>query len=74
MKAHFSEPLPKMLEGSDQSMLRILHYPAQDQIVVEEGAVRAAAHEDINLITLLVAGSAPGLEAQDTSGAWHAVP
>ncbi|MEM6849141.1 MAG: 2OG-Fe(II) oxygenase family protein [Pseudomonadota bacterium] len=70
----FSAPLPKMLEGSDQSMLRILHYPAQDNIVVEEGAVRAAAHEDINLITLLIAGSSPGLQAQDASGTWHEVP
>ncbi|MEM8662762.1 MAG: 2OG-Fe(II) oxygenase family protein [Pseudomonadota bacterium] len=72
--ARLSEPLPAMVEGSDQSMLRIIHYPAQDGIVVEEGAVRAAAHEDINLITLLLAGSAPGLQAQDTAGHWHDVP
>ncbi|WMS42216.1 2OG-Fe(II) oxygenase family protein [Acuticoccus sp. MNP-M23] len=69
-----AEPLPQMLEQSEQSMLRILHYPAQDDVVVEEGAERAAAHEDINLITLLVAGSAPGLQAQDTGGNWHDVP
>ena len=40
----------------------------------EPGAVRAAAHGDINLITVLLAGSAPGLEAMDTGGVWHAVP
>ncbi len=74
VRAKLSEPLPKMLERSEQSMLRILHYPAQDGVVVEEGAERAAAHEDINLITLLVAGSAPGLQAQDTRGNWHDVP
>lgn len=74
VRGTFSAPLPAMLEGSDQSMLRILHYPAQDNIVVEEGAVRAAAHEDINLITLLIAGSAPGLQAQDAQGTWHEVP
>ena len=34
----------------------------------------AAAHEDINLITLLVAGSQPGLQAKDTHGHWHDVP
>ena len=70
----FSEPLTSMLRGSNECMLRIIHYPALDDVVVEEGAVRAAAHEDINLITLLLSGSAPGLEAQDQSGNWHAVP
>ena len=30
----------------------------------------AAAHEDINLITLLLSGSA-GLQARDSDGAWH---
>lgn len=70
----FAEPLPQMLRGSDMSMLRVLHYPAQDGVVVEEGATRAAAHEDINLVTLLLSGSAPGLEARDTAGNWHEVP
>ena len=71
--ARFSEPLPRMLAGSKQNLLRILHYPAMDA-APEPGAVRAAAHGDINLITVLMAGSAPGLEARDTSGNWHAVP
>ncbi|MCF3934581.1 hypothetical protein L1787_14325 [Acuticoccus sp. M5D2P5] len=70
----FSEPLPSMLNGSAMSMLRILHYPEQAGVEVEPGATRAAAHEDINLITLLLAGSAPGLEARDREGNWHAVP
>jgi isopenicillin N synthase-like dioxygenase len=69
----FSEPLPRMLAGSKQNLLRILHYPALDE-PPEPGAVRAAAHGDINLITVLLAGSAPGLEAQDAQGRWHAVP
>lgn len=68
-----SEPLPKMLESSKQNLLRILHYPPVDE-APEPGAVRAAAHGDINLITVLLAGSAPGLEAQDAQGRWHAVP
>lgn len=71
--ARFSEPLPQMLAGSQQNLLRILHYPALEE-APEPGAVRAAAHGDINLITVLLAGSAPGLEARDTSGNWHAVP
>lgn len=75
VRSRFSEPLPAMLDGSHQSMLRILHYPAQDDgELPEPGATRAAAHEDINLITLLLAGSAPGLEAKDAAGRWHAVP
>ncbi|MEM9232290.1 MAG: 2OG-Fe(II) oxygenase family protein [Pseudomonadota bacterium] len=73
VRARLSEPLPEMLEGSDQNLLRILHYPPVDE-APEPGAVRAAAHGDINLITVLLAGSAPGLEAKDTDGNWHAVP
>ena len=74
VRGRFTEPLTGMLEGSDESMLRVLHYPAQDGIEIEEGATRAAAHEDINLITLLLAGSAPGLQARDRGGRWHEVP
>ncbi|MEM0988719.1 MAG: 2OG-Fe(II) oxygenase family protein [Pseudomonadota bacterium] len=73
VKSAFSEPLPQMLAGSQQNLLRILHYPPVDE-APEPGAVRAAAHGDINLITVLLAGSAPGLQAQDTNGTWHAVP
>ncbi|MDH3666826.1 MAG: isopenicillin N synthase family oxygenase [Paracoccaceae bacterium] len=71
--ARFSEPLPQMLAGSKQNLFRILHYPPLDE-PPEPGAVRAAAHGDINLITVLLAGSAPGLEARDTAGNWHSVP
>ena len=65
-------PLAAMMENSAQSLLRILHYPPLSGDAPAE-AIRAAAHEDINLITLLLAGSQPGLEAQDTSGHWHSV-
>lgn len=68
----FTESLDGMIDGSDQSLLRVLHYPPLSEDT-ETGAVRAAAHEDINLITLLVAGSAPGLEAQDKDGLWYPV-
>ena len=43
-----SEPLPRMLAGSEQNLLRILHYPPLEE-APEPGAVRAAAHGDINL-------------------------
>lgn len=51
------------------SLLRVLHYPpvAGD---VEPGAVRAAAHEDINFITILVAAKGAGLELLDRDGTW----
>jgi isopenicillin N synthase-like dioxygenase len=62
-----------MVNGSKQNLLRILHYPPIGDDV-EPGEVRAAAHEDINLITLLVTGSEPGLQARDTHGNWHDVP
>lgn len=54
------------------SILRLIHYPAlKDQFI--PGGVRASAHEDINLITLLPAATESGLELQDREGRWHAV-
>lgn len=51
------------------SILRLLHYPP-----IAKGAdprsIRAAAHEDINLITLLVSASASGLELLTRDGEW----
>jgi len=53
------------------SILRLLHYyPVKDLSEIPQGAVRAAAHGDINLITLLMGGSAEGLEAQTLDGKW----
>ncbi len=73
VKSKLSMPMSKMVEGSTSNLLRIIHYPpvAED---VDPGEVRAAEHEDINLITLLVTGSEPGLQAKDTDGNWHDVP
>jgi len=72
IRAGMTSSLASMMQGSEQSLFRILHYPP-----VEDGhekeAIRAAAHEDINLITLLLAGSKPGLEAMDREGNWHSV-
>jgi isopenicillin N synthase-like dioxygenase len=51
------------------SLLRVLHYPplAPD---TPPGAVRAAAHEDINFLTMLVAAKGAGLELLDRDGTW----
>jgi isopenicillin N synthase-like dioxygenase len=69
----FSMPLSDMIQESEENLLRVIHYPPL-QGTEEQGAIRAAAHEDINLITLLCSATAAGLEVQDTSGKWHAVP
>ena len=56
---------------SGNSILRLLHYfPVKDISKVPPGSVRAAAHEDINLITLLMGGSAEGLQAKTKAGQW----
>jgi isopenicillin N synthase-like dioxygenase len=67
------EPLSGMITSSPNTLLRVLRYPP---LTGNEpaGALRAAEHEDINLITLLPAASAPGLEVRDRHGVWHIVP
>lgn len=50
------------------SILRPIHYPP----ITEEpkNAVRAAAHGDINLITLLMGAQGKGLQVQNHAGEW----
>ncbi|SDP85758.1 Isopenicillin N synthase [Mucilaginibacter sp. OK268] len=56
------------------SILRTLHYfPILDPDSVPADAVRAGAHEDINLITLLIGASADGLELLTREGTWFPV-
>ena len=50
--------LPGMVKGG-KSILRLLHYPPT---AGDEAGLRAAGHEDINFITLLVAATQSGLE------------
>jgi isopenicillin N synthase-like dioxygenase len=73
VKARYSMPLPQMIEGSDHTLLRVLHYPPLrgDE---EPGAVRAAAHGDINLLTILPAATEPGLQVLGKDQAWFDVP
>lgn len=53
---------------SGNSILRPIHYPpiVEDEVPNE----RAGAHEDINLITLLVGASAEGLQVLTRQGQW----
>ena len=53
------------------SVLRLLHYPPVPK--AEGGAIRAGAHEDINLITLLLGAEEAGLELLTKDGKWLAV-
>ncbi|MGD1998493.1 MAG: 2-oxoglutarate and iron-dependent oxygenase domain-containing protein [Flavobacteriaceae bacterium] len=50
------------------SILRPIHYPPINQ--EPKDAVRAAAHGDINLITLLMGAQGRGLQVQNHEGAW----
>lgn len=73
VRAKYSMPLSQMITGSEQTLLRVLHYPPLhgDE---EPGAVRAAAHGDINLLTILPAATAAGLQVVGKDGSWHDVP
>ena len=73
VRAGYATPLPAMIENCQQTLLRVLHYPplAGDE---EPGAERAAAHEDINLLTILPAATEPGLQVKGKDGGWHDVP
>jgi isopenicillin N synthase-like dioxygenase len=54
------------------TLLRILHYPSLKGNE-EVDAHRAAAHEDINMISILPAATAPSLQVMDNAGNWHEV-
>lgn len=59
----------KTMTFEGNSILRLLHYPP-----IPEGTdprcLRAAAHEDINFITILPAATASGLQLKDRDGTW----
>lgn len=55
------------------SILRTIHYPPLKEFT-EQDSIRAGAHEDINLITLLVGATDGGLELLDRDGNWLSVP
>lgn len=52
------------------SILRLLHYPP---VSPDASGIRAGAHEDINLITLLLGAEEVGLELLDCDGHWLTV-
>jgi isopenicillin N synthase-like dioxygenase len=60
------------LATDSDTIVRVLYYPPLTGRVVP-GAVRSAAHEDINLITLLSGATAEGLELLRHDGSWMPV-
>lgn len=65
LESNYFEP---MVEKGNH-VLRLLHYPPIGENESED-AIRAAEHEDINLITLLVAAEGKGLQLKDNFGNW----
>lgn len=73
IKQTFSAPLDKMIQGSNNHLFRVNYYP---ELTGNEapGAMRAAEHTDIDLLTVLTAGSTTGLQISDKFGNWIDVP
>ena len=61
---HFFDPTV----DQGNSVLRLLHYPPVDE--TREGEIRAAAHGDINTITLLLGAEEAGLQLLNRQGEW----
>ena len=59
------------LLDNGNSILRLLHYPPMPPKTGD--SVRAAAHEDINLITLLLGAEEAGLQVKHRSGQWLSI-
>jgi isopenicillin N synthase-like dioxygenase len=68
LERHFFAPT--VADGN--SVMRLLHYPPLGEDA-PEGAIRAAAHGDINTITLLLGAEEAGLELLTRAGEWRAV-
>lgn len=57
------------LTADGNSILRLLHYPPVPKDA-DPRCLRAAPHEDINLITILVSATTSGLQLKDRDGTW----
>ncbi len=71
--ANYRTALSQMIANSHKTLLRVLHYPPMTGDETP-GAIRAAAHEDINLLTVLPAANEPGLQVKSLDGEWLDVP
>ncbi|ODN43507.1 2OG-Fe(II) oxygenase family protein [Piscirickettsia litoralis] len=73
IREKLSESFASMIENSDNVLQRILHYPPMTGSE-EPGAIRAAAHGDINLLTVLPSSNEPGLQVKPIGSDWLDVP
>jgi isopenicillin N synthase-like dioxygenase len=73
IRAKYSVPLASMIDDCEETLLRVLHYPplTGEQ---QSGSIRAAAHTDINLLTILPAATEPGLQVKGRDGQWIDAP
>lgn len=60
------------LARDGDALLRLIHYPPVDP-TAPPGAMRCAAHQDVNLLTLLCDDSAEGVELLRGDGSWMPV-
>ena len=72
VKENLHSSMKNMIHNSKNHLFRILHYPPVPKDSNLD-SIRAHQHEDINLITLLVAGSEPGLEVLGNDLKWYQV-
>jgi isopenicillin N synthase-like dioxygenase len=72
--AYVGEPETRMPEATayGDTILRVIHYPPVPADRHPQ-SVRAAAHEDINLITLLCEATTSGLELLQRDGRWRPI-
>ncbi len=73
IRSRYSVPLASMIDGCEETLLRVLHYPPLNGSQ-EAGSIRAAAHTDINLLTILPAATEPGLQVMGIDGVWIDAP
>ncbi len=65
---NWSDSLNNIVDLSGNTVFRIIYHPPHIENTL---AKRAAAHEDINLLTLLPVSDEPGFEMRDLQGNWH---
>ena len=62
-------PLSEMISNSPMNLMRIIHYPPLESDIAD-GAIRAAAHGDMNLLSVFPASSQIGLQLLKECGDW----
>lgn len=56
--------------GFGNGVMRIIHYPPVDPAIVPPGAIRAAAHEDLCIMTIIPRPTGPGLQVKTHDDEW----